>query len=40
MNTHPKPNKRYTPPTTRSVGSYRKWVRAKRFPKYIDKLFS
>lgn len=39
MNSKVKPNKRYTPPTTRSVGSYRKWVRAKKFPKGLEKYF-
>jgi hypothetical protein len=39
MNSKVKPNKRYTPPITRSAGSYRKWVRAKKFPKGLQKYF-
>ena len=39
MNVNVKKNKRYTPPTTRSIGSYRKWVRAKKFPKGLQKYF-
>lgn len=39
MSRTPKLNKRYTPPTTRSPGSYRKWVRARKFPKGLQKYF-
>lgn len=39
-NNNLKPNSRYTLPSTRSQKSYRKFVRANKYPKYLERLFS
>lgn len=40
MNQNRNLNKRYTAPTTRTVKSYRKFLRAKMFPKGLTKYFN